>query len=598
MATLTDTPEDKRRQAGVNRLIAPPPEPGMVDELGRQAGLTARAGLKGVGNLVGLLSDPIGGVINAATGAKLQTAGSLADRVSDAIGLPQPKDGIERGVQEAASAMASGGPLIGAGSRLAQSAAPVVRGLGEFFGSAPIAQTASNAASAAAASAANENGAGPIGQVAAGVAGAMFPFAAQASGKAAGKIAQVAYDNAGAVPAVRGPLAQQDGIFAGHLSKDAPTWKLEQAKTLQSKGVPDEQIYKETGWFAGMPDKQWRYEIPDNKATFNLKDAPVDAYGAQELPIYDALNHPQLKSAYPKLGEVQVQHWPDEDYKGASFNHGDKTITLGHEAMRLGSSVPLHEMQHAVQQYEGFALGGSSNVNAWANSEYRPLLLKQAQNTIETWKPAPYEQFWGGEVTPEGKAAYDAYVKDWNSPEQTAQRWKAAQEGAPGALYQNLAGEVEARLVQKRMNYTPEQRAAIYPPSEVDVPLNQQIVRLDGNGPQEAIGGNGPIAAALKDKYPALDGYIMEPAGKPATLNKIVVPKEMRGQGIGTQFMQDLAAAADQNGTRVALTPSSDFGGNKARLEQFYKQFGFVPNKGRTKDFEISEGMYRDPRAD
>ena len=46
----------------------------------------------------------------------------------------------------------------------------------------------------------------------------------------------------------------------------------------------------------------------------------------------------------------------------------------------------------------------------------------------------------------------------------------------------------------------------------------------------------------------------------------------------------------------VALTPSSDFGGNKSRLTEFYKKFGFIENKGKNKRYEISEAMYRDPQ--
>ena len=35
---------------------------------------------------------------------------------------------------------------------------------------------------------------------------------------------------------------------------------------------------------------------------------------------------------------------------------------------------------------------------------------------------------------------------------------------------------------------------------------------------------------------------------------------------------------------------------SQARLKKFYKKFGFVENKGRNKDFEISELMYREPK--
>ena len=44
-------------------------------------------------------------------------------------------------------------------------------------------------------------------------------------------------------------------------------------------------------------------------------------------------------------------------------------------------------------------------------------------------------------------------------------------------LYQRLAGEAEARAVQKRMNMTDTQRRVIFPYESYDVPVNQLIVR-------------------------------------------------------------------------------------------------------------------------
>ena len=80
------------------------------------------------------------------------------------------------------------------------------------------------------------------------------------------------------------------------------------------------------------------------------------------------------------------------------------------------------------------------------------------------------------------------------------------------------------------------------------------------------------------------------------TLSRIVVPKEQRNQGIGTDAIQQIVDYADQTGKRIALSPSSDFGGSKERLKEFYKRFGFVENKGRNKDFTISDSMYREPK--
>lgn len=85
--------------------------------------------------------------------------------------------------------------------------------------------------------------------------------------------------------------------------------------------------------------------------------------------------------------------------------------------------------------------------------------------------------------------------------------------------------------------------------------------------------------------------------GDDITLSEIRVPKDQRGQGIGTKTMQELLDYAQSNGMRVLLTPSTDFGAtSKARLERFYRSFGFVKNAGRNKDFGTSETMIWTPK--
>ena len=81
-------------------------------------------------------------------------------------------------------------------------------------------------------------------------------------------------------------------------------------------------------------------------------------------------------------------------------------------------------------------------------------------------------------------------------------------------------------------------------------------------------------------------------------LSKIVVPRGQRKQGVGTAIMQALVQFADEKGVRLALSPEADreLGTtSRTRLVRFYKRFGFVENKGRNKDYRISEAMYRPP---
>ena len=80
------------------------------------------------------------------------------------------------------------------------------------------------------------------------------------------------------------------------------------------------------------------------------------------------------------------------------------------------------------------------------------------------------------------------------------------------------------------------------------------------------------------------------------TLSKIIVPEDLRGQGVGSTAMKKIIQHADQNNKTIALTPSADYGGDKKKLIKFYKQIGFVMNKGKNKNYETQELMFREPK--
>lgn len=297
-------------------------------------------------------------------------------------------------------------------------------------------------------------------------------------GQAVGRIAQAAYENASAVPAVRGPLANQDGIFAGHLSKTADLQKLEQAKALQAQGVPDQEIHAQTGWFAGMQDKQWRYEIPDNAVP--TKKQLTENYLFSYPTVDDVFGHPQLYDAYPAVKDVHLA--PQFGDANGVFDPHQNTIALrpieaGDNVMHASqqrSSTALHELQHAVQEREGFARGGSPQAMTQGDAQS---LVKDVIARLEAQADSAIES---GD-----RKAYNLA---------TAARATLMRGDGYGA-YRHLAGEAEARLVQARQSMTREQRAASYPPSMFDVPPEQQIVRYADGGMIGASAMDSPVRA-------------------------------------------------------------------------------------------------------
>jgi GNAT superfamily N-acetyltransferase len=103
------------------------------------------------------------------------------------------------------------------------------------------------------------------------------------------------------------------------------------------------------------------------------------------------------------------------------------------------------------------------------------------------------------------------------------------------------------------------------------------------------------LSEKLRSEVPGLKLDLMG-NGSTVTLSRIVIPEGNRSAGSGSRVMQEIVDWADANGKKIALTPSADFGGNKKRLGDFYRRFGFVDNKGKNKDFEVSESMVREPR--
>lgn len=85
--------------------------------------------------------------------------------------------------------------------------------------------------------------------------------------------------------------------------------------------------------------------------------------------------------------------------------------------------------------------------------------------------------------------------------------------------------------------------------------------------------------------HSAITGFVV--------VDKIIVPKENRQNGVGTKVMNKIINEADKNGWHLALTPSTDFGSSKIRLENFYKKLGFRRNFGNKRDFTTMESYIR-----
>ena len=119
-----------------------------------------------------------------------------------------------------------------------------------------------------------------------------------------------------------------------------------------------------------------------------------------------------------------------------------------------------------------------------------------------------------------------------------------------------------------------------------------RILERDGKKVADMLQRATPTSAQVE-----VDIYPLRSDPNTLYLSKIAVPKNQQGQGLGSQAMQEIIDKADAEGKRVVLSPSTEYGASSVgRLKDFYKRFGFVENKGRNKNYAISESMYRDPK--
>jgi hypothetical protein len=294
------------------------------------------------------------------------------------------------------------------------------------------------------------------------------------------------------------------GTFIGPKSKLWNTEAHALAQALEAKGTNPESIWNQTGTGRGL-DKQWRQEINDaehklyseqdilnKKNELESSNKGIKSYikelnantkinpdlfpkelnvakkelrnqiNANDQSLYGnfgvdyALNrntafaptmykNENLYKAYPELNKYVVETKNRSIDDNLLGSYGNERVNVYRPAFATGNpeSTTAHEFQHAIQDIEGFARGGST---------------EEASTYLQHHNPEQYMQFIN-ETDPQKKAemAYDTYRK--------------------------LAGEAEARLTQNRLPMNEDQRRMFYPfkylPEHggLDIQPNEAIVR-------------------------------------------------------------------------------------------------------------------------
>ena len=183
-------------------------------------------------------------------------------------------------------------------------------------------------------------------------------------------------------------------------------------------------------------------------------------------------------------------------------------------------------------------------------------------------------------TNPTGEQLYDMFSDrgDHRNPIEAAAAFKEA--GIPGIKFQDAGSRGQGGSGTRNF--------VVFPGEEKKV----RILERDGKKVAEMLQRTAPSSAEVE-----VDLYPLRGDSNTLYLSKIAVPEGQRGQGLGTKAMQGVIARADAEGKRVVLSPSTEYGATSVgRLKDFYKRFGFVENKGRNKNYAVSQTMYRDPK--
>lgn len=272
------------------------------------------------------------------------------------------------------------------------------------------------------------------------------------------------------------------------------------AREMEESGKSDKAIKLATGWERGA-DRKWRYEEADGKFV-----KPNDFEGTFRLPeIWDDEN---LYTAYPSLKETKVEFVDIPKYAGL-FHPSDNKIEIDTKKVRDIRSVLVHEIQHAIQEEEGFAKGGTGDYaftkliatnDYWLRCLFEDFTSEQleslsvlrdmADKMIDDgeYKRLPYAIRRAIKIAKENNfyAFYDHDSRDdvaltvedallnFTMDELHSAAMKYANVNTDD-LYKRISGEVEARNVQNRIGLNPERRRKSLASSTEDVAREDQI---------------------------------------------------------------------------------------------------------------------------
>ena len=142
--------------------------------------------------------------------------------------------------------------------------------------------------------------------------------------------------------------------FGGTKAETANITQLSRAKEMELNGEKAETIRPKTGWSRGL-DNKWKFEIDDSKAKYKEEKIRL----GKAVNLNEVLEHEDLFKAYPDLKKVKVKEIANLDARGVYSPNFDCIFISENLPTQEKLKSLIHEVQHAIQVREGFAVGES-----------------------------------------------------------------------------------------------------------------------------------------------------------------------------------------------------------------------------------------------
>lgn len=260
------------------------------------------------------------------------------------------------------------------------------------------------------------------------------------------------------------------GMFLGERARGAIPKNFEKARQLRDAGYTSEQIWNMTPGqrlhYTDL-DPNFKYEISDKAA--QLKNVGIMDYlknkiTGRQMTMQDVLDHPELYQNYPHLANMPVDLYAKNPLYHGYYQPSrvENTLTYTPDGVgimgmqkipeRIGmnafgydkKNTILHELQHAIQQHEGFVQGYSPDaVSELANLRIQKLSerdIPKAQEALGYLKR--------GEKIPDAhvhEGRSETVLNELLSDRQSElEKWKAIADN-PHQFYEGAGGEAYSR---------------------------------------------------------------------------------------------------------------------------------------------------------